>query len=162
MFTLLGRDPSAHLLVRLWAEVRQKQGEDPAMVQEARDCADAMEAWAAKLGKDEKLQTTRELFNQRVDVQPRDNRGAGWWQCRKCAARAQTWPQHEYPDAAHGQGPCPGGDHNWEADTVFPKDKTTPFPNHAPTCAFRQDFDTGQWGLHACNCGATVGEPEQP
>jgi hypothetical protein len=62
MFVLLGRDPSASLLVRLWAEVRAKQGEDPAMVQEARDCADAMEAWVRDLGKSKKLDETAEVW----------------------------------------------------------------------------------------------------
>lgn len=50
-FTLLGRDPLAKSLVDAWALVREKTGEDPEKVEEARQCADAMEAWARKLGK---------------------------------------------------------------------------------------------------------------
>lgn len=45
MFILLARDQGAPSLVRLWAERRQANGEDPAKVKEAFDCADAMEAW---------------------------------------------------------------------------------------------------------------------
>lgn len=45
MFTLLGRDEQAPELVRLWAKVRARSGEDPTKVQEAYDCADAMDAW---------------------------------------------------------------------------------------------------------------------
>jgi hypothetical protein len=45
MFVLLGRDASAGALVREWAEWRRLRGEDPAKVQEAIDCADAMDAW---------------------------------------------------------------------------------------------------------------------
>lgn len=51
MFVLLGRDPMAATLVRAWATMREEQGEDPAKVAEARACADAMDAWAAGLGK---------------------------------------------------------------------------------------------------------------
>lgn len=52
MFILLGRDPSAPSKVRAWAYDREKAIEhgnrpetDRAMVTEARECADAMEAW---------------------------------------------------------------------------------------------------------------------
>lgn len=39
MFVLLARDPSAPLLVSLWATIREKLGnEDPAKVEEARGC----------------------------------------------------------------------------------------------------------------------------
>lgn len=51
MFTLLGRDPMAGALVRQWADMRAAAGEDPAKVKEARDCADALDAWTEKLGK---------------------------------------------------------------------------------------------------------------
>lgn len=44
-FTLLGRDRHAPVLVRNWAALREAAGEDQAKVQEARDCADAMEAF---------------------------------------------------------------------------------------------------------------------
>jgi hypothetical protein len=48
MFVLLARDPSAHLLVGLWALIRDKLGEDSAgKIEEARDCADAMRDWFA-------------------------------------------------------------------------------------------------------------------
>jgi len=51
MFVLLGRDANAGLLVRLWADIREQRGEDPAKVAEARAVADQMDAWAKKLGK---------------------------------------------------------------------------------------------------------------
>jgi hypothetical protein len=51
MFILLGRDAFAGSLVTLWAEARETDGEDPAKVQEARDCADAMDEYCGALGK---------------------------------------------------------------------------------------------------------------
>jgi len=49
MFVLLARDPSAHLLVGLWALIRDKLGdEDPEKIEEARVCADAMRDWLAE------------------------------------------------------------------------------------------------------------------
>lgn len=46
LFTLLGRDPMAAALVRAWADWRAEEGEDPAVVREARVCALQMEKWA--------------------------------------------------------------------------------------------------------------------
>lgn len=51
MFVLLGRDAWAAELVRLWAAKRESAGDNPAMIAEARACADAMEAWCRSLGK---------------------------------------------------------------------------------------------------------------
>jgi hypothetical protein len=49
MFVLLARDPSAHLLVGLWALIRDKLGEDTAgKIEEARGCADAMQNWLSE------------------------------------------------------------------------------------------------------------------
>lgn len=48
MFILLGRDKHAPDLVRRWAMERGRSGEDPVKVQEALDCAAAMEAYRAK------------------------------------------------------------------------------------------------------------------
>ena len=45
MFVLLGRDRHAPKLVRLWAEMREADGEKADRVAEARACADAMEKW---------------------------------------------------------------------------------------------------------------------
>lgn len=39
MFILLGRDKHAPELVRLWAIMRERDGEDPAKIAEARRCA---------------------------------------------------------------------------------------------------------------------------
>lgn len=46
MFILLGRDKHAPTLVWLWATLRELDGEDPAKVKEARDCALAMMQYA--------------------------------------------------------------------------------------------------------------------
>lgn len=45
IFVLLGRDPDAPALVKMWALARLFRGEDAAKVQEAFDCANAMETW---------------------------------------------------------------------------------------------------------------------
>lgn len=42
MFILLGRDKHAPLLVKLWASMRELDGEDMAKVEEAYQCAIAM------------------------------------------------------------------------------------------------------------------------
>lgn len=61
MFVLLGRDPTAGALVRLWAEARLRLaragrgGADAAKLEEARACADAMDGWAVDKGKDVQL-----------------------------------------------------------------------------------------------------------
>jgi len=52
LFVLLGRDRHAAGLVRLWALLRAKDGEDPEKVAEALACADAMDVHARTLGKD--------------------------------------------------------------------------------------------------------------
>lgn len=51
MFVLLGRDPNAGMLVRMWASLRESIGEDPAKVAEARKCAMDLDQWARDLGK---------------------------------------------------------------------------------------------------------------
>lgn len=51
MFILLGRDVDAPGLVRLWATLRERRGESPVKVEEARDCADNMEAYLLEQGK---------------------------------------------------------------------------------------------------------------
>jgi len=51
MFILLGRDRHGGALVRLWAEMREREGEDLIVVAEARECAERMEAQARELGK---------------------------------------------------------------------------------------------------------------
>lgn len=54
MFVLLGRDPMAGALVRLWATMRgMPPNQDPVdNVRDAFDCASQMEAYAKKLGRD--------------------------------------------------------------------------------------------------------------
>ena len=45
MFILLARDPDAPTLVELWANIRERIGEDPAKTLEARFCAENMRNW---------------------------------------------------------------------------------------------------------------------
>lgn len=45
MFVLLARDPFAPILVKLWADLRAHAAGNPSKVQEARDCAVAMDTW---------------------------------------------------------------------------------------------------------------------
>jgi hypothetical protein len=47
MFILLARDPDAPGLVEQWADAREKRGEDPVKVAEARECAASMRRWRA-------------------------------------------------------------------------------------------------------------------
>lgn len=49
MFILLGRDFGAPALVEKWALKRETDGEDPAIVAEARQCAKAMRDWQTQL-----------------------------------------------------------------------------------------------------------------
>jgi hypothetical protein len=48
VFVLCARDPVAPDLVRIWANCRDGNGGKPEKVQEARECADAMERWRAE------------------------------------------------------------------------------------------------------------------
>jgi hypothetical protein len=45
MFVLLARDASAPALVELWAQERERHGEEAGVVAEARECAEQMRAW---------------------------------------------------------------------------------------------------------------------
>jgi len=56
MFVLLGRDPSASRLVRIWARGREAAGETYEKVAEAYRCADAMQDWAEKIGAIDSMQ----------------------------------------------------------------------------------------------------------
>lgn len=49
MFTLLGRDPMAPLLVRLWTVLRARIGTEAEKLEEALSCADDMEAMGKTL-----------------------------------------------------------------------------------------------------------------
>lgn len=48
MFVLLGRDPQAPALVRLWVEKRRAEGESLEKLAEAEKVATEMEAWQQK------------------------------------------------------------------------------------------------------------------
>jgi|SRR5579859_2206844 hypothetical protein len=51
MFVLLGRDPMAPVLVRLWAKLRERLGEGSDTVAEARGLALDMDRWLTEAGK---------------------------------------------------------------------------------------------------------------
>lgn len=57
MFILLGRDPDGPRLVDEWANARENRGYNPEKVAEARQCAESMRQWLAKIGRTE---TTKE------------------------------------------------------------------------------------------------------
>jgi hypothetical protein len=65
MFVLLGRDPVASLLVRLWIEIRSKMaGTEQAILDEAERCAAAMELHALEKGKAAKMAAAVKVFDQ--------------------------------------------------------------------------------------------------
>lgn len=45
IFVLLARDATAPQLIRMWADLRERHGEDAAVVADARQIADDMGAW---------------------------------------------------------------------------------------------------------------------
>jgi CheY-like chemotaxis protein len=51
MFVLLGRDRHAAVLVRLWALLRHREGEDAGKTAEALKCADTIDDWQQSLGR---------------------------------------------------------------------------------------------------------------
>lgn len=51
MFVLLGRDRFAPAMVLLWSALREKMGENPEKVAEARECAVSMMRWMASKGR---------------------------------------------------------------------------------------------------------------
>ena len=51
MFVLLGRDRHAATLVRVWALLRSREGEDEAKIAEALKCANTIDDWQRSLGR---------------------------------------------------------------------------------------------------------------
>lgn len=75
MFILLGRDPFASFLVDLWVKVRTEVGCDaasPEKLLEAQACSAALERWAHKLGKSEKVDGAREAYVRVISRLVRD------------------------------------------------------------------------------------------
>lgn len=111
VFVLLGRDRHASFLVRLWAVQRRAEGEDPAKVLEAMECADAMEAHCRGLGKEpfdtpgwaqdaagEKY--AGHTLREAVEVAMRDGSIEGWeW--------LQAWWHAELEEGDTGPGRSP-------------------------------------------------------
>lgn len=53
LFVLLGRDPTAFIVVQFWADVRERMGRtEPEKLRDARSCADSMKKWAIVRGKE--------------------------------------------------------------------------------------------------------------
>ena len=59
-FPLLGRDPMAGILIRVWAKLREDAGEDPATIEEALFIAASCERYAISLGKEAKVRAAVE------------------------------------------------------------------------------------------------------
>lgn len=109
MFVLLGRDPAAAAIVRLWTSLRERLGEkDIGMLAEASACANAMEAWAREHGKDPDA-ANRELSRLIVG-------GAAY---RHCCNTLYSEPRHGPGCTAVGH-PCPGCSRR-RGDTSTPK-----------------------------------------
>lgn len=68
MFVLLGRDPTASIVVKFWHDLKQIMVEEgtsassDAKLEEALTCSEAMHAWAKAQGKDEKLAAAKKAF----------------------------------------------------------------------------------------------------
>ena len=74
IFTLRGKDPSAPLLIELWAELRAASGEDPAVIQEAHDCAGACYEWMRKLGRLDRWKSVADAWFQLTEKGPTGER----------------------------------------------------------------------------------------
>lgn len=60
MFVLLGRDPTAWLVVSWWVKIRRELGKtDPAKLAEAEACVAAMSRWALAKGKSDEIDAAR-------------------------------------------------------------------------------------------------------
>lgn len=70
MFILLGRDPFAPLLVKLWAEMRRRTGEDEAKCLEAEKCAVDMLVHAITIGKGVRALAAADVLSDVFDSQP--------------------------------------------------------------------------------------------
>lgn len=90
MFVLLGRDRHAATLVRVWALLRHREGEDAAKIAEALACADKMEAWARSLDKptpfnDRALEALLIAATEGMEQHPDDyNHSCACDECRSC------------------------------------------------------------------------------
>jgi len=65
IFILLGRDKNAPDLIRRWAHERSRAGENPLKVQEALNCAAAMDSYRRDLELTKQMQLTLEGKNGR-------------------------------------------------------------------------------------------------
>lgn len=63
MFVLLGRDPMAGTLVRLWVQLREYEGTIAhEKAEEARACANRLDEWATKLGKGGRVERSKHIM----------------------------------------------------------------------------------------------------
>jgi len=98
MFILLGRDRSAPYVVAFWAMIREKTHPDePVKIQDAKDCAKAMTAWAKGQGKD--FEALEPVVDGVVDDRLRDLRERVRIAERVCEAVAKHAGEY-YPDGS--------------------------------------------------------------
>lgn len=78
MFVLLGRDPTAALLVRLWASLRRNMTSslEPEKFENALRCAEELEAWACKIGKNERVAESKATYIEHAIVVARASEAA--------------------------------------------------------------------------------------
>lgn len=72
MFILLGRDPTASIIVAAWCDLRTALGhpEDFRKIEDAAECADALRAWANKLGKEQKIARSHQVWREMLATIP--------------------------------------------------------------------------------------------
>jgi hypothetical protein len=101
-FALLGRDKMGAALVRLWAEMREREGDDAEQIADARRVADELEAWAVKLGKpvltlDSLISFVAAIRGMREDERQRAARTA------QSQAQFSMWREGEYACTRSGK-----------------------------------------------------------
>lgn len=62
MFILLGRDPAAGLLVRLWSDLREQTHPGDGKIAEARSCARDMDDWCRRAAQREPIESLMEVL----------------------------------------------------------------------------------------------------
>jgi len=68
-FVIMGRDPSAALVIGIWAMLREAEGKDAEKVEEARECADACLKYALDKGKHERVMGIEGAWQKYLELQ---------------------------------------------------------------------------------------------
>jgi hypothetical protein len=119
LFTLLGRDRHGGALVALWAFMRRKEGEDPAVVADAEEAAEEMYARARSLGRP--ALTLDSLVTLCASLQ--HEREAERAEAARLASEAPKDPVGEGDWVTNAAGPFNG--HVGRAEKVFAADHET-------------------------------------